>query len=177
MNTIECIKFRRSVRAFSNDPISHEILEQIVDAASFSPSWKNTQITRYIAVETPALKSQVAALTPAYNAAIINSAPMLIAITILKNRSGFERDGSYTTIKREGWQMFDAGIATQTFCLAARELGISSVVLGILDYEKIAELLHVPSDQELVALVPIGYEIEHPVTPKRKALEDLLRYQ
>ncbi|OYO59618.1 hypothetical protein CG709_18410 [Lachnotalea glycerini] len=46
MNTIECIKSRRSVRKFTDLTVSHKILEQIVDAASFSPSWKKTQISR-----------------------------------------------------------------------------------------------------------------------------------
>lgn len=50
MNTIECIKSRRSVRSFTGEKPSREIIEQIISAAAFAPSWKNTQITRYIII-------------------------------------------------------------------------------------------------------------------------------
>ena len=51
MTAEECIKGRRSIRKFTAEPVSHELLARIVETASFAPSWKNTQITRYIAVE------------------------------------------------------------------------------------------------------------------------------
>ena len=51
MNTLECIKTRRSIRKFKPDPVDHATLESLIGAASYSPSWKNTQITRYIAIE------------------------------------------------------------------------------------------------------------------------------
>ena len=35
-----------------------------------------------------------------------------MAITIIKNRSGFERDGSYSTNKGDRWQMYDAGFSS-----------------------------------------------------------------
>ena len=51
MTANECIKGRRSIRKFTSQPVSHELLAQVVETASFAPSWKNTQIVRYIAVE------------------------------------------------------------------------------------------------------------------------------
>ncbi len=179
MTAKECIKGRRSIRQFSDKPVPHEVLEQIVETASFAPSWKHTQITRYIAVEG-ALKDKIAAeCTTAYakNGEIINSAPMVIAVTYIKNRSGFERDGSFSTPKEGGWQMFDAGIATEAFCLAAYEQGLGTVILGIFDEAKAASLLEIPEERELVALIPIGYPAEEPVAPKRKPVEELLSYK
>lgn len=73
--------------------------------------------------------------------------------------------------------MFDAGIATQSFCLAAHEQGIGSVVLGIFDEAKAASLLDLPEDRELIALVPIGYPAEEPIAPKRKGVEELLSFK
>ncbi len=73
--------------------------------------------------------------------------------------------------------MFDAGVASQTFCLAAYEKGIGSVIMGIFDQKKIEELLELPEDRELVALIPIGYPAEEPVAPKRKAVDDLLSFK
>lgn len=99
MTAKECILGRRSIRKFKADPVSHELLAQIVETASYAPSWKHTQITRYIAIEGE-LKDKIAAEgTSTYppNGTIISNAPVLIAVTIIKNRSGFERDGSYST--------------------------------------------------------------------------------
>lgn len=179
MTAKDCILGRRSIRRFKTDAIDHDILEEIVETASYAPSWKHTQITRYIAVEG-ALKDQIAAQAcEAWkpNADIINSAPVLMVISIIKNRSGFERDGSYSTPRNDGWQMYDAGIASQTFCLAAHEKGIGSVILGIFDSEKVASILEVPEDRDVIALIPIGYPAEEPVAPKRKSVEDLLSYK
>ena len=179
MTAKDCILGRRSIRRFKTDAIDHDILEEIVETASYAPSWKHTQITRYIAVEG-ALKDQIAAQAcDAWkpNADIINSAPVLMVISIIKNRSRFERDGSYSTPRNDGWQMYDAGIASQTFCLAAHDKGIGSVILGIFDSAKVASILEVPDDRDVIALIPIGYPAEEPVAPKRKSVEDLLSYK
>lgn len=179
MTAKDCIKGRRSIRKFEDKPIPREVLAQVVETASYAPSWKNTQITRYIAVEGD-LKNKIAAdCTTAYprNGEHIANAPMLIAITVLKNRCGYERDGSFTTPRKDTWQMFDAGIATQSFCLAAHEAGLGTVILGIFDEAKAAKYLELPEDRELIALVPIGYPAEAPVAPGRKSVEDLLSYK
>lgn len=179
MTANECIRGRRSIRQFTDKPVPHDVLENIVETASYAPSWKHTQITRYIAVEG-ALKDKIAdECTSAYakNGEIIKNAPLLIAVTFIKNRSGFERDGSFSTPKEGGWQMFDAGIATEAFCLAAYEQGLGTVILGIFDEAKAASLLEVPEDRELVALIPVGYPAEEPVAPRRKPVEELLSYK
>ncbi len=179
MTAKECIKGRRSIRKFQDKPVPRDVLAQVVETASFAPSWKNTQITRYIAVEGD-LKNKIAAdCTTPYpkNGEHIAGAPMLIAITVLKNRCGYERDGSFTTPRKDTWQMFDAGIATEAFCLAAHELGLGTVILGIFDEAKAAAYLELPEDRELIALVPIGYPAEEPTAPMRKTVEDLLSYK
>ena len=97
MTAKECIKGRRSIRKFTDQPIDHSLLEEIIETASYSPSWKNTQIARYIAVEGE-LKDKIAdECTSAFpnNGSIIKGAPMLIVIAAIKNRCGYERDGSF----------------------------------------------------------------------------------
>ena len=59
MTAKDCILGRRSIRKFKADAVSHELLSEIVETASYAPSWKHTQITRYIAVEG-ALKDRIA---------------------------------------------------------------------------------------------------------------------
>ncbi len=179
MTAKECIKERRSIRKFKDQPVDHALLAEIIETASYAPSWKHTQITRYIAVEGE-LKDKIAAeCTGSWpkNGEIITQAPLLIAVTYIKGRSGFERDGSFSTTKGADWQVFDAGIATQTFCLAAHEKGLGSVIMGIFDEAKAASLLNLPEERILAALVPVGYPDEAPAAPRRKPVEELLSFQ
>lgn len=178
MTAKECITGRRSIRQFTDQPISRQLLEDIVATASYAPSWKNTQIVRYIAVEGAA-KDKLAECTSAYanNGKIMNNAPMVIAVTMITGRCGFERDGSFSTPRGDSWQMYDAGIASEAFCLAAHEQGLGTVILGIFDQEEASAVLELPEGRELVALIPIGYPAEAPAAPKRKPVEDLLSYK
>lgn len=48
MQTLDAIKTRRTIRKFTEEPVSHEVIEKIVEASSYAPSWKNTQTARYI---------------------------------------------------------------------------------------------------------------------------------
>ena len=179
MTAKECIMSRRSIRQFTDQPIDHDVLAEIIETASFSPSWKNTQIVRYIAIEGD-LKAKIAKectdMFPG-NGKIMDAAPMLIAVTVIKNRCGYERDGSFTTPRKDTWQMFDAGVAAEAFCLAAYDKGLGSVIMGIFDEAKAASLLELPENQELAALIPVGFPDEEPVAPRRKAVEDLLTYK
>ena len=165
MTAKECIKGRRSIRKFKDQKVSGELLSGIVETASYSPSWKHTQITRYIAVDGEK-KEQIAD----------KNAPVLMVLTYIKGRSGYERDGSFTTSKGDRWQMFDAGIASQSFCLAAYEQGLGSVILGIFDDAKVASILEIPENQEVAALIAVGYPDEEPAAPKRKPVADLLSF-
>ncbi|MBO5094855.1 MAG: nitroreductase family protein [Lachnospiraceae bacterium] len=179
MTAKECIKGRRSIRKFKDTKIDHQLLEDIIETASYAPSWKHTQIVRYVAIEG-ALKDKIGGeCTPMFpnNGVIIQNAPMLIAVTVIKNRCGYERDGSFTTPRGDTWQMYDAGVASEAFCLAAYEQGIGSVIMGIFDGDAVSSLLEIPEDRELVALIPIGYPDEEPAAPRRKPVSDLLSYK
>lgn len=178
MNVTECMKTRRSIRKFKTDPVDHSKIESVVSSASYSPSWKNTQITRYTVIEDSSLLAEITdKFTPEFNSNIIRQAPVLVAVTFIKGRCGYERDGSFTTKKQDRWQMFDAGIACQSFCLAAWEEGLGTVIMGVFDEDGISGLLELPEDQELAALIAVGYPDISPEPPKRKPVEELLRYR
>ena len=178
MELKDCIFTRRSVRKFLDKPVDHATLEQIVNVAAYAPSWKNTQISRYIAIEDRAVLDTICRdFLPGHNANIVSGAPVLVAQTFVKSRSGFERDGSYTTQRKDGWQHYDCGIAAQTFCLAAHEVGLGTVIMGIFPHEELGAFLNEPEDQELMALIAVGYPAEEPIAPKRKDAEALLTWK
>ena len=51
MDLITGIKERRSIRKFQDKKVPRELLEEIVNISAYAPSWKNTQIARYIIVD------------------------------------------------------------------------------------------------------------------------------
>ena len=176
MEIIEGIQTRRSVRKFQDKAVPHDVLEQVIAAAAYAPSWKNTQISRYIAIEGRETIDKLAEQYAPFNARTLSTAPLLIAQTCVTKRSGYERDGSFTTDRGAGWEMYDCGIAAQTFCLAAHEAGLGTVILGIFDRPALEKHLHVPEGQELVALIAVGYPDQEPAAQRRKSVSDLLTY-
>ena len=179
MEALECIKTRRSIRKFKEETVSHDTIHAIIDAARMSPSWKNTQIVRYNIVENKDTLNTIAnecVLDFEYNQKTISRAPQLVVVSMVEKRCGYERDGSYTTSKEDRWEMFDAGIASQTFCLAAHDLGVGTVILGIFDEAKIAETISLPEGEKVAALIAMGYPAQECEAPKRKGTEELVRY-
>lgn len=177
MELQDCIRTRRSVRKFTDEPVSHALLEQAVSLAAWAPSWKNTQISRYIAIEDPGALQTICEKYAAFNGRIIGGCKTLIAQTFVKTRSGFERDGSFSTDREGGWQYYDCGIAAQTLCLAAHDLGLGTVIMGIFDRRGLEEFLQIPEDQELMALIAVGHPEGEASAPKRKDVETLLSYR
>ena len=59
MDLVKGIKERRSIRKFQDKPIDRKLIEEIVETARFAPSWKNTQIVRYLVVDD---KEKIAAI-------------------------------------------------------------------------------------------------------------------
>lgn len=177
MEIINAIKTRRSIRAFTDEAVSADVIAKIVDVAAFAPSWKNSQTTRYTAILDKDMKDKLAAdcmLGFEYNTNTVNGAPCVVVVSTVNGRSGYERDGSPTTDKGTHWQSFDAGIATQTFCLAAHEAGLGTVIMGIFDANRVAELISLPEGQSVSALIALGYPAVDPDAPKRKTSQDLL---
>lgn len=181
MDLIKGIKERRSVRKFQDKKISREVIEEIVETARFAPSWKNTQIVRYIVVDD---KEKIAEIASdkctygfTYNIKTLAGAAAIVILTYVEGVSGYEKDGSFSTQKGDGWQMFDAGIAAQTFCLAAYEKGIGTVIQGYFDEAEIKKVLEIPENQKIGAVIPMGYPLDGEIkAPPRKDASELVTF-
>lgn len=178
MKIEECIKSRRSVRKYSEEEISNEVLSEIVDLARFSPSWKNTQVVRYHVVKNPDIKEKIAqncVLGFEFNAKTIVRCKALVIVSVVTKISGYEKDGSYSTSQEDRWEMFDAGIANQTFCLAAHSKGVGSVILGVFDENKIRQYISLSENERVTNLIALGYPLEPAKSgPPRKEVSELL---
>ncbi len=174
----QAAKTRRSIRRFEDREIPREVFEEIVESARFAPSWKNVQPARYIIVADPAKRAELAqpecVFNFTFNLATLESARAIVLLTYVKGRSGYERDGSFSTPKGAFWEAFDAGIAAQTFCLAAHNKGIGTVILGYFDEEAIRKAVAIPEEQAIGAVIACGYPAESPAAPKRKEVGELM---
>lgn len=181
MELITAIKERRSIRKFQDKKIPRELLEEIVNISAYAPSWKNTQVARYVIVDDEATIKALANEEVAYgfkgNIAALEDAAAILILTYVKGRSGYDRDGSFSTEKGDRWQMFDAGIAAQTFCLVAHEKGLGTVIQGYFDEAAIRKIVELPEDQEIAALIPMGYPDIEPDAPPRKDASKLLSFK
>ncbi|MDO4617170.1 MAG: nitroreductase family protein [Lachnospiraceae bacterium] len=177
METLECIRTRRSIRKYADTPVTKEEIHKVIEAALHAPSWKNTQTSGYVVVMNQEKKNYIAdncVLGFGKNQKIIHSAPALIILTTKNHISGYEKDGTPTTDKNSHWESFDAGIAAQTLCLAAHDLGLGTVIMGINDDKKTAEAVNLPEGQSVSALIAIGHPASDVPSVKRKTLEEKL---
>lgn len=176
-----CLEGRKSIRRFTEEAVPHEVVEKIVKAASASPSWKNTQVVRYTVVENKELIQKIGEegiLGFKPNTKTIVNCPSLVVQSVVTGICGYEEDGSFTTSFGNSWEMYDAGISAQSFMLAAHEQGVGTVVMGIIDENKIAEWIDLPEGERVTALIAMGYqsgELKH-ITP-RKEVSEILRYK
>ena len=177
METLKALTERRSIRKYQDKPVTAEQIQEIIETAKYSPTWKNSQTVRYYAILDKALKDKIAeegTLNFSKNGNNIRSAAALIVLATVDGIAGYEKDGSPTTAKGSHWQSFDAGIACQSVCLSAYDKGLGTLIMGIYDEAKIAELISLPEGQSISALIAIGYADEAPTAPKRKALDEIL---
>ena len=182
MDAIQMIKERRSIRKYTDDVVPQEILEKIVDAARFSPSWTNAQIARFTFVSDKNLIAKIAedgVKGFVYNKKTLENAKNILILSFVKGKSGVlppER-GDIKIENATKWEMFDAGIACQTFCLAAHEQGVGTCIFGVIDETEIAKTIDLPADETVAALIVIGYPAEAGKEPVRKEVAELTRFK
>jgi nitroreductase len=174
MELLETIKTRRTVRNLKSDPISEEQLNTILEAVRWTPSWANMQPWEVIVVKDQAMKKRLAETLPKGNPALkaMLNAPVVLVLCGIKGKSGYYR-GEVSTDKGD-WFMYDVGAATYSASLAAYDLGLGSVIVGLFDAPKAEEILDVPEDRAVVVFLPVGVPEKIPSAPKRKELNEFV---
>ncbi len=173
----DIVNKRRSIRKYKTDKVERALIDECIACAIDAPSWKNSQTARYYVIESEEmLKAFKEAALPAFNANNVKDAPVLVVSTFVKNRAGFERDGTPTNEAGQGWGYYDLGLHNANFVLKATELGLGTLVMGIRDEAKIRELLNVAENEIIVAVIGLGYPDIEPDKPKRKTVEDITKY-
>ena len=173
MDIMQAIRDRRSVRKFTADPVGDDLIDAVLEAGRWAPSWANTQCSRFIVVQDTQIKAQVAAAVPSLNPAAeaVKTAPVTMVICSQIGQSGYYK-GEQMTDKGD-WYMFDAALAVQNMVLMAHSLGLGTVITGIFDAVAVARILEVPAEFKVVTLFPMGYPAGQLKAPPRKPLADI----
>ena len=162
MTTLTHILSRTSYRGkYAPDPVPREHLTQLLEAGLAAPSGCNKQTTSLIAVDDPDLLRQLNALT---DSPVGQTAPAMILV--LTQRTIAYGNRTYA--------VQDYSAAIENILLAAVSLGYEScwVEGHITDLDqigrKMADVLGVPEEYELVCYLPIGKAIEKTQKPVKQ---------
>ncbi len=160
--TLKLIKSRRSIRKYLKNPVSDEVVQDILEAARWSPSGLNNQPWRFVVIRDNSIKQRVATCTR-YSRIIIECC---LCIAVYYNLPvGYNRDKDILSI----------GACVQNMLLMAETHGIGAVWLGeILNRkEEVNDILGISAENELLAVIAFGYPDEKP-DRDRKELDTMI---
>ncbi len=169
----EVLQGRRSIRNhIVGKDVPEQMLEKVLEAVRWTPSWANTQCWEIVVVKDPEMKLRlqriVGRTNPAYRAMV--EAPIVLALCAKLRASGFSKNQS--TTKFGDWFMFDLGLAAQSLCLAAHEQGLGTVIVGLFDHDEVKKALAIPDQHEIVAMIPLGFPARGTGVPKRREVSE-----
>ncbi|MGC9324135.1 MAG: nitroreductase family protein [Desulfomonilia bacterium] len=156
MELSEAIRHRWSVRTFTDYRVTDDEIREMLEAARWAQSWANTQVWEFIVVRDKDLITRITETYSKKNPAItcsLNASALLVACAKTGVSGCY---GGKEVTKHSNWFMFDLGIAVQTLCLKIHELGLGTVVVGLMDHDACKQIVGLPEDFEVVAVLPIG---------------------
>lgn len=177
MELTEAIAERRSVRKFADYYVTDDEIKELLEAARWAPSWGNTQTWEFIVVRASDLIEKITGMYGKFNPAIRCSmaASALIIGCARTGISGTKQEKEST--KFSNWFMFDLGLAVQNLCLRAHELGLGTVIVGLMDHDACKDMIELPDGYEVVVSIPVGRPaIEGKRISTRKSLEDFVHH-
>lgn len=171
MDVFEAIKSRRSVRAFTDQPVSREEVEKLIDMARWAPSAGNIQPWEFIVVRDLEIKRGLC--KAALNQTFIEQAPVVIVVCANPQRSSH----GYGSRGINLYCLQDTAAATQNMLLAAHSMGLASCWVGAFREDEATQTLKIPSGLRPIAIVPIGHAAEKPRTRPRRPLDQIIHYE
>ena len=168
MDFNKLITKRQSERKYDARPVESDKIMQCIEAAHIAPSACNAQPWKFIVVDDPELKKQLAeaAAGMGMNKFAIE-APVIVAV-VLENPNAMSKIGS--VLKGKEYTLMDIGIAITHFCLQATDLGLGTCIIGWFDEKKVRKLLHIPGKKRIPLLLSVGYSTDEVRKKQRKEL-------
>lgn len=172
--TIDLLNNHKSIRAFTDQPVSDEIVKTILTAASAGPNINNYQPVTFVEITDQALKAEI---TAQVGMAYIESAMRYFVVTV-----DFNKDliGLTPEVRKQAEEVLSsyamleggiisAGIALGRAQVAAESLGLGSVTMAgaLRAFELYEEKLQLPKLVKAVMGFSIGFPAQEPgIKPK-----------
>lgn len=173
---LDLVNRRQSDRRYLDKPVEKEKIERIVEAGRLSPSACNGQPWRFIVVDEPELRAEVAAATESQVLRMntfVQQAPVLIVI--IREKSNFtSRAGDL--LKNKDYSLIDIGIATASMSYQATAEGLGTCIIGWLDEKKIKRLLGIPASKKVELVMTVGYSDNTTRTKLRRPPGEVTSY-
>jgi len=151
MELMEGILTRRSIRKFTNKPVSKEDINDLLKAAMQAPSAGNNQPWYFVVIDDRKILDKIPEFHP--YSKMLKEAPVAILVC-----------AKVTTEKYCDYWVQDCSAATQNLLLVAHAKGLGAVWLGVYPIQErvvgITDLLGLPSDVVPLSLTAIGYPSE-----------------
>ncbi len=163
MNTLEAIATRRSIRAFTTEPLTEEQMDAIIRAAAAAPSGGNSQMWAFVSIRDPRRLAALRAVSPG-----IIAVPAAIVVICLDCNRKATPEGDLD----EMWG-YDLGAAMQNILLAAHELGLGGCSIGSFNTAAVSALLNLPEGVEPKLLISLGRPRFVPAGPKKRPIEEV----
>lgn len=184
MDILESIEARRSPKSYTSRQTTKGEIERLLQAATLAPNHKMTQPWRFIVLGEEAkrryaelraeMKSQkvqdpeVRAQVKAKVAREVTTVPSLIAVAMHQDEDPMTREEDYAA----------TFMAIQNLLLAATAMGLAGYIHTgrILEKPHLREVLGVPGDQRVVAMLDVGEPAEIPGPKRRTPAPELTRW-
>jgi nitroreductase len=169
-NVLKIIKERRSIRSFEKKDISEKVIEKLIDALIWAPSAGNLQARKFYFVKDDKIKKNLAVAS--LNQNFIAEAPLVVVGCTdrrIENRYG-DRGVHLYSIQ-------DVACSIMNMMLAAWENGLGSVWVGAFKESDVFEVLDIPHNLRVVAIVPVGYPSRIPSAPPRVSAKEAVEFR
>lgn len=190
----EAMDSRRSVREFSDRTVPHEVIENLIKAASTAPSGAHKQPWTFCVVENPEIKKQIRIaaeeeelesyesrmssdwlddlkpLGTDWHKPFLETAPYLIIV--FRRIYEFGADGKK---KNNYYVQESVGLAAGFLLAAIHNAGLVSLTHTPSPMNFISKILNRPENEKPFLLIPVGYPAEECWVPdlQRKGLKDI----
>jgi nitroreductase len=158
MTTLETILSRRSIRKYINKEVPAEMLDKLLKAAMYAPTANNSQSWEFVVISDRNLLDKLSVLHP--YAKMLKYAPIAILVC-----------GNKDIESGEGYLCQNCSAATQNILLAAYDLGLGSVWMGVYPkterMDPIRSLLKLPAHILPISMVAVGWPDEVRPMPNR----------
>lgn len=154
---LELFKKRQSQRAYKDTPVEPEKIERILEAARLAPSACNAQPWKFIVVDDPELKNQIADATSAKLLGMNHWTKQAPVHIVIVEESANISSNVGSVIKRRHFPIMDIGIAASHISLQAAYEGLGTCFIGWFNEKRVKKLLNIPTGKRPQLIITLGY--------------------